>query len=435
MDAIMWLRRDLRIEDNHALYRALMSHKQVQVIFIFDTDILGKLDDPQDARVSFIHETLTSLHAQLQKFNARLWLFYGKPQAVFSSLCDQYSFEAVYANHDYEPQAIERDDNMTRFLLSRGKTFQTFKDQVIFEKDEVLKPDGSPYTVFTPYSRKWKARLEANMVQIYPCDEHVDRLHKTETDHWLNLKDIGFEPSNIAAPQQEVDLKLISNYAERRDYPAVKGTSRLSVHLRFGTISIRKLMNVAIAHSETWMNELIWREFYQMILWHFPHSVEKSFKSKYDYIEWRHDEKDFDKWCKGETGYPLVDAGMRELNTTGFMHNRVRMVVASFLCKHLLLPWKWGERYFAAKLLDFDLASNVGGWQWAAGTGCDAAPYFRVFNPELQWKKFDPDNIYVNRWVPEFQDPFTYPKPMVEHSMARDRAIERYKTGLSREAV
>lgn len=421
---IFWFRRDLRLQDNAGLYRALSQTKNVLPVFIFDTEILNKLTDKKDRRVDFIHQTLQSLKVELETLGTSLLIWYGDPVDFYSIIQPK----AVYTNHDYEPYAKERDNRIKAILEAKNVGFHSFKDQVIFEKDEVLKDDGSPYTVFTPYSKKWKAKLNDFYLKAYPTEKYFKNFQKIESLPMPSLEDIGFEPTNAVFPERKIKLKIIEKYNETRDYPALEGTSRLSVHLRFGTVSIRQLANIALKKNGTWLNELIWRDFYHMILWHFP-NVECAFKPQYDYVEWRNDEKEFKAWCDGQTGYPIVDAGMRELNETGYMHNRVRMIVASFLTKHLLIDWRWGEAYFAKKLLDFDLAANNGGWQWASGSGCDAAPYFRVFNPQLQTDKFDSEYKYIKKWVPEFGTP-SYVKPIVEHAIARERVLEAYKKAL-----
>jgi len=427
--SIFWFRRDLRLDDNAGLYHALRSGNSVLPIFIFDEQILSKLEDKADRRVDFIHRTLEGLRLQLNELGSDLLVFHGTPLEVYRKLLAEYSVKAVYTNRDYEPYAQERDKQVGEFLNEQGATFQTFKDQCIFEKDEILKDDSKPYTVYTPYSNKWKSKCNAFYLSSYPTEQYFGNFLKFRSEHFPSLEAIGFQKTDMAIPSSEVELSIIRNYHNTRDIPGLRGTSRLSVHLRFGTISIRKLARMAQETNGKFLNELIWRDFYMMILWHFPHMVGGSFKPAYDQIEWERNEKHFEVWCTGQTGYPIVDAGMRELNETGWMHNRVRMVVASFLTKHLLLDWRWGEAYFAKKLLDFELSSNNGGWQWAAGSGCDAAPYFRVFNPDLQTQKFDPQLKYTQKWVPEFQE-LTYPRPIVDHRMARDRAIERYQSAL-----
>jgi deoxyribodipyrimidine photo-lyase len=427
---IFWFRRDLRFNDNAGLYQALKQGIPVIPIFIFDKDILDKLEEKHDRRVVFIHEAIQSVQEQMVAMGSSLQVFYGKPMDVFVSLSEKHQVAGVYTNHDYEPYAAQRDGAVAAFLNSKGISFQSFKDQVIFEKDEVMKDDGTPYTVFTPYSKKWKNKLNPSHLLPYPTESLKENLYNQEPQTIPSLKQMGFHAMDLDFPLKNVEEEIVKNYKEQRDYPSIKGTSRLSVHLRFGTISIRQLAKQVRSLSEPFLNELIWREFYQMILWNFPRVGQGlAFKPAYDFIEWRNDEPAFEKWCEGQTGYPIVDAGMRELNATGFMHNRVRMIVASFLCKHLLIDWRWGEIYFAEKLLDFDLASNNGGWQWAAGSGCDAAPYFRIFNPRLQTEKFDKNLSYIRKWVPEFQE-FNYPKPIVDHDFARKRCLETYSKAL-----
>jgi len=429
---IFWFRRDLRLEDNAGLYHALKNDKPVVPVFIFDTEILDELEDKADRRISFIHETLAAMHEQLQKLGSSLQVYYGTPLDVFQKTSREYKVGTVFTNHDYEPYARQRDEAVNQYLEQQGIKFQTYKDQVLLEKEEVLKDDGTPYTVFTPYSRKWKAILSDFHLKTYPTNKYFKNFYQQKTVALPSLEDIGFEATKKAFPSKLVKEELIKDYAKTRDYPAIKGTSKMGVHLRFGTVSIRQLAAKTKDLSGTYLNELIWREFYHMILWHFPHvGAGKAFREAYDHIEWRRDNGEFEKWCEGQTGYPIVDAGMRELNETGFMHNRVRMIVASFLSKHLLLDWRLGEAYFAKKLLDFDLAANNGGWQWAAGSGCDAAPYFRIFNPYLQTKKFDPKLEYIRKWVPEL-DSFEYPPPIVDHEFARKRCLEVYGKALKK---
>lgn len=423
---LWWIRRDIRLEDNAALYYALKENTNVLPLFIFDTNILEALDETHDKRVEFIHQSLFHLKQQLEKLGSSLLIFYGRPTDIFKRL----NPTAVYTNHDYEPYAIERDTAIATILNQKVIPFKTYKDQVIFEKKEIIKQDGSPYTVFTPYSRKWKEKLNPFYIKSFPSERNFKNLGKIKPLPFPTLKDLRFEPTGSNFPLLVVKTSIIKKYHQQRDFPAVDGTSRLSVHLRFGTVSIRKLVQVAIKESQIWLNELIWREFYQMILWHYPFVVNKSFKPAYDRLEWRNDENEFMMWCAGKTGYPMVDAGMRELHATGFMHNRVRMITASFLTKHLLIDWRWGEAYFAKKLLDYELASNNGGWQWAAGSGCDAVPYFRIFNPLIQSKKFDPDIKYIRKWIPELTSG-VYPSPIVDHKIARERALKTYKAVLS----
>ena len=428
---IFWFRRDLRLYDNAGLYHALKNGNPVLPIFIFDCNILDELEDKTDRRVEFIHFSLQDIQQQLVKIDSSLDTRYGTPSDVFKELFSEYNVEKVFANHDYEPYAKERDAAIEKLLNEKGASFHTFKDQVILEKDEVLKDDGKPYTIFTPYARKWKAVLNEFHLKSYPNKKYFNNFYKQPERKIIPLEEMNFISTGQSFPGNEWQGAVIRNYKEQRNFPAIRGTSRLSVHLRFGTISIRVLADEAGALNETYLNELIWRDFYHMILWHFPKVVGHAFKPAYDKIIWRNNEKEFETWCNGQTGYQIVDAGMRELNETGFMHNRVRMIVASFLTKHLLIDWRWGEAYFAKKLLDFDLAANNGGWQWAAGSGCDAAPYFRVFNPYLQTQKFDPEFKYIRKWVPEFEE-FTYPKPVVEHDVARKRCLETYAAALKK---
>ena len=440
---IFWFRRDLRLEDNAGLYHALKAGLPVLPIFIFDKNILDKLEDKKDARVTFIHREVCRLSDELKNLGSTLLVKYGSPKKIWQELTDEFEIQNVFTNHDYEPYALERDNEMADLFKSKKIDFQTFKDHVIFEKKEVVKNDGDPYTVFTPYSKKWKEKLYERMVESndgsdvsfylkpYPTEDYFSHFFKTEKTGIPSLKTMGFETSDVEFPDKAVTQGLIKNYGKTRNYPAIAGTSRLGVHFRFGTISIRGKARKAMGLSEVFLNELIWRDFYAMILSNFPHVATEPFRPQYKHIEWRNNEKEFKAWCEGITGYPLVDAGMRELNTTGYMHNRVRMVVASFLTKHLLINWQWGEAYFAEKLLDFDLASNNGGWQWAAGCGTDAAPYFRIFNPTSQLEKFDKDLKYVKEWVPEYGTK-KYPEPIVEHKMARERCLKVYKEALNR---
>lgn len=428
--SVCWFRRDLRLEDNAALYHALRSGNPVLPVFIFDTNILEELEDKADKRVDFIHRALENMQAQLNSMSSTLHVLYGTPLDCYKQLTEKYEIAAVYTNHDYEPYATVREKVIGNFLAQKSIPLYTFKDQVIFEKSEVMKDNGEPYTVYTPYSKKWKAKLNAFYQKPYPTEKYFGNFYTQSPIAIPSLEEIGFEKTDLDVVPPELDTAIARHYHETRDIPSVRGTTKLSVHLRFGTISIRKLASEAGAISEKLLNELIWRDFYQMILWNIPRVVSEAFHKEYDNIKWRNNEAEFEKWCAGQTGYPIVDAGMRELNATGYMHNRVRMVVASFLTKHLLIDWRWGEAYFAKKLLDFDLASNNGGWQWAAGSGCDAAPYFRIFNPYLQTQKFDPDLKYIRKWVPEFQE-FSYPKPIVEHDVARQRCLQVYKEALS----
>ena len=422
---IFWFRRDLRTEDNAGLFHALNAGLPVLPVFIFDTDILSQLN-PNDARVSFIYGQLLKLKNSFEKDGSSLKVFHGKPIEFFQQIMSEYTIDAVFTNRDYEPSARERDRKVKEFLEKKGIQFFDFKDQVIFDRNDIVKENGQPYTVFTPYLRKWKATFSDGAVNELPSQKLLRNLLKTKPFDFFTIEKMGFEVAKYTVPDFDISEEKLKNYARLRDFPAEDGTSKLSTHLRFGTVSIRKVTRLAAQSSEIFLNELIWRNFYMDILWHFPKIEKQSFKPEYDQIVWRNDEPEFEAWCRGETGYPLVDAGMRELNATGYMHNRVRMVTASFLTKHLLIDWRWGEAYFAEKLMDYDLAANNGGWQWAAGCGCDAVPYFRVFNPILQREKFDPENKYILKWIPEY-DAAEYPKPMVDHAFARNRAIETYK--------
>jgi deoxyribodipyrimidine photo-lyase len=428
--AIHWFKRDLRLADNAALYYALKSGIPVQPIFIFDTEILNKLEDKSDARVTFIHQELSRLKQELQALGSDLLVYYGNPVELWPSILEELQPSAVYTNRDYEPYAKKRDTEVSTILLKHPISFNTYKDHVLFEMDEVLKDDGTPYVVFTPYSRKWKATLTPYQLKPYPTEKYFNSFNHRAPTPLITLEEMGFKKSKIAFPPKTTTLSVIKNYEANRDFPAIAGTSRLSLHLRFGTVSIRDKAAKGKKTSEKWLNELIWRDFYVHILHHFPHTVEGSFKPQYDQIHWSTNEEHFKAWCEGMTGYGLVDAGMRELNATGFMHNRVRMVVASFLTKHLLLNWRWGEAYFAQKLLDFDLASNNGGWQWAAGSGVDAAPYFRIFNPYTQIERFDSKHEYIKKWIPEWGTN-AYPKEIVDHKTARELCLATYKSGLA----
>ena len=430
--SIFWHRRDLRLEDNAGLYHALKSDLPVLPVFIFDKNILDRLENRYDKRVDFIHQQLAEIKKQLNELDSDLLVFYGTPEEIWPKIINQYNVKKVFTNHDYEPYAKERDAWVTNFFASNQITFNTYKDQCIFEYNEVLKDDGKPYTVFTPYSKKWKAKLTDLDLKSYPNDKHFSAFLKVEKRQSLiSLQDMNFKPTGADFPSKQTAQSIIKNYDKTRDYPAILGTSRLGVHFRFGTISIREKARKAIALNETFLNELIWRDFYMMILANFPHVANGAFRKEYDNIQWINNEQEFAAWCNGATGYPIVDAGMRELNTTGYMHNRVRMIVASFLTKHLLINWQWGEAYFAEKLLDFDLSANNGGWQWAAGCGTDAAPYFRVFSPQLQTERFDKQLQYIKKWVPEYGTPKQI-HPIVDHTFARKRCLEVYKAALSK---
>lgn len=424
---IFWFRRDLRLTDNHGLYRALDISKNVLPIFIFDIEILSQLENKEDKRVDFIFQTLLTINQYLEKKGKSIKIFHGKPLEIFKKLANDYLIENVFCNEDYEPSGIKRDGEIESFLTQKNIVFKQFKDQVHFHKDEILKSDGNPYSIYTPYSKQWLLKYREQKVEIYPSEKHLQNLINVEKQN-ITLEQIGFKKTNYEFESPKLEASILKTYHETRDFPTTK-TSEMSVHLRFGTISVRKLTFEAEKLNETYLKELIWREFFMQILYHFPKVINESFKRKYDNISWLYDEKNLKNWQEGKTGYPIVDAGMRQLNESGFMHNRVRMVCASFFTKHLLMDWRIGEAYFAEKLLDYDLSANNGNWQWSAGTGCDSAPYFRVFNPEEQQKKFDPDFKYIKKWVKEFGTK-DYPKPIVEHKFARLRALETYKKGL-----
>jgi deoxyribodipyrimidine photo-lyase len=425
---VFWFRRDLRLEDNAALFHALSEEENVLPIFIFDKNILSELPK-DDARVTFIHLLLENINSALQKHKSSLAVFYGEPEKVFAELIQEYQVSAVFANHDYEPYAIKRDTEISKLLKAHGIPFKTSKDQVFFEKSDIVKDDGTPYVVFTPYSKKWLGQFHKMEMRHYRSEDLLENMTK-HAGLFPDLESLGFLQSKIKVPDFDISKTLIQHYEATRNFPAFDQTSKLSPHLRFGSVSIRKIVEKAnLENDKTFLKELIWREFFMQILWHFPQTVTKSFRPKYDHIKWRYDETDFTTWCEGKTGYPIVDAGMRQLNETGTMHNRVRMIVASFLCKHLLIDWRWGEAYFALKLLDYEQSSNVGNWQWAAGSGVDAAPYFRIFNPAEQVKKFDKHLEYIKKWVPEFGTE-QYPEPMVEHKEARERCLRVYREAL-----
>ncbi len=430
-NVLFWFRRDLRFNDNAGLFEALKSGLPVVPVFIFDTTILNQLDDKRDKRVHLIHQQLVEMNTELQAYQSGLVVRYGKAQDVIIDLCAEFNASHIYCNEDYEPQAIARDKTVFNIAVAKNIIFKSFKDQVIFAKNEVLKPDGKPYTIFTPYAKKWKSLFPESSIVNYKSESLLNKMYKTTDLQLPSMAEIGFEPTNVRWEVPLLSDSVLKDYAETRNFPANEnGTSHLSVHLRFGTVSVRQLVQKASTTNEQFLNELIWREFFMMILFHFPTVTKQAFKQKYDDIPWRRSEADFERWCSGQTGYPLVDAGMRELNATGLMHNRVRMVVASFLVKHLLIDWRWGEACFAQKLLDYDLSANNGNWQWAAGCGCDAAPYFRVFNPTEQLKKFDSKCEYTRMWVPEM-DELDYVKPIVEHAFARNRVLDVFKKALT----
>lgn len=426
---IFWHRRDLRTDDNAGLSKALQLENNVQPIFIFDKNILHELPE-NDQRVKFIYQEIQRVKKEYQSQGSDLWVFYGKPKSVFKELLNSYTIEKVYSNRDYEPYAKERDKSIFELLKAEEVEMIGAKDHVIFEKSEILTNNGDPYKVYSPYMRKWKEHFQTEMLESHECHKHFEKLNKVKGHQALiSLQEMGFSDEEIHPfPSKKIKHEVIKNYHETRDIPSINGTTRMSIHLRFGTISIRALAKQAMK-NEKYLNELIWRDFYQMIIHHFPESVNRSFKPEYDKIPWENNEQHFNRWCEGKTGYPIVDAGMRELNQTGFMHNRVRMVVASFLTKHLLIDWRWGEAYFARKLLDFELASNVGGWQWAASSGVDAQPYFRIFNPYSQQERFDKDEKYIKKWVPEYGTD-EYPEAIVEHKTARQKAIDTFKETL-----
>lgn len=428
---IFWFRRDLRLEHNHGFYEALKAGKPVLPIFIFDETILSKLPK-DDARVTFIHESLQAMQDTLKKeYNSSIAIYNGTPEETFTTLIKDYSIETVYTNRDYEPYALSRDKNIESFLKTQDISFITYKDQVIFERNEIVKKDGTPYRVYTPFSRVWMDEYKRNGIQFFPSEELLNNTVQDIELPNLSLKDIGFQEANVKVEHYTVTPTLIADYEATRNFPAQDNTSKLGPHLRFGTVSVRKMVNEASKQKNiTFLKELIWREFFMQILWHFPHTAKDSFKPKYDRIEWRNNEVEFKAWCEGQTGYPLVDAGMRQLNATGFMHNRVRMLVGSFLCKHLLIDWRLGEAYFALKLHDYDMSSNIGNWQWVAGSGVDAAPYFRIFNPTTQIEKFDKKHVYIKKWVPEYQE-LTYATPIVDHKEARERCLRVYKEAVS----
>lgn len=428
--SIFWFRRDLRLRDNHGFYQALKSGHPVLPVFIFDRDILGRLPK-RDRRVLFIREQLERLNQEMVEHGSGLRVEYGRPEEIYQKIFQEHKIAHLFFNEDYEPYALTRDQKITQLAKSRGVEVHGVKDQVVFAKSECVKDNGEPYLVYTPFSRRWLAQVTPQNLKPFPSEKGLQHLYKFKVQAIPSLKDMGFESDAFAFPKTDVSANLLKAYAETRDFLAEAGTSRLGLHLRFGTVSVRDLAQKAQKTSLVFLKELIWREFFMQMLFHFPKTVDRPFDSRYEGLPWINDEKQFAAWCEGRTGYPVVDAGMRELNETGHMHNRARMIVASFLTKHLLIDWTWGERYFAEKLLDFELASNVGNWQWAAGCGCDAAPYFRVFNPELQAKKFDPEGTYVRRWVPEASSG-SYVEPIVAHDMARKRAIATFDRHLKK---
>lgn len=427
---LFWFRRDLRLDDNAGLHHCLQAGLPVVPIFIFDSNILSELDDKKDKRVSFIYHAVQQLQNQLTKLGSSLDVRYGKPLDIFKKLVLDYKVQTVYVNHDYEPYAIERDEDIKTFLQQNKILFKTFKDQVIFEKDEVVKDDGESYSVFTPYSRKWLSLLKEGDYQSHSSTKFYKNFFLQNPLPLPSLPEIGFEQAEKIPGLPAINNDIIVDYHKTRNFPGIIGTSRQGVHLRFGTVSVRKMVETAGRLNKTYLKELIWREFFMQMLWRHPRLVNECYKKDYDAIQWRNNEDDFEAWCNGKTGYPIVDAGMRELNETGFMHNRVRMITASFLVKHLLIDWRWGEAYFAKKLLDYELSSNIGNWQWVTGCGCDAAPYFRIFNPTIQVKKFDAQLQYIKQWIPELET-FSYPQPIVTHEYARERCLKVFKLGLA----
>lgn len=426
---IHWFRRDLRLVDNRALYRALKDHGEVLPLFIFDTAILERLEDRADRRVDFIHRMLVRLKRELEQAGGTLLVEHGTPEEVWPRILQRFNVGAVTVVHDHEPYSLRRDAEVQQWLEARGVAWHSYKDISIFERDEVLKADGTPYSVFTPYGRKWRSMLNDAMLREYPSGEQLHRLHKAAPLPMPSITDIGFQATDLVVPDPHVADELIAGYGATRDLPGVAGTSRLGVHLRFGTVSVRAQVRRALGHGEVFLNELAWREFFMQLMWHHPHVADRPFKPAYERMIWHNNPAHFTAWCQGMTGFPFVDAGMRELAATGFMHNRARMVTASFLVKHLLIDPRWGEAWFAEKLLDFELSSNNGNWQWVSGSGCDAAPWFRVFNPDRQLERFDHGRVYVERWIPELGTT-AYPAPIVDHAMAVNRAVEHYKSTL-----
>jgi deoxyribodipyrimidine photo-lyase len=426
---LFWFRRDLRLHDNAGLYQALKSANPVLCVFIFDRDILDKLEDRDDARVTFIFNNINKLKEELQEQGSSLLIKYDRPEQAFENILAEYNVAALYTNRDYEPYAKQRDGRIGEILQGKGIVFKTFKDHVIFEREEVVKDDQKPYTVFTPYKKRWMKTVNDFYLKAYPTEKYFTNLYQTRPLGNISLTEMGFTPSSLQFPETEYQ-HIIDDYAKNRDFPAKKGTSRIGLHLRFGTVSIREAARTSFNREQTWLGELIWREFYIMELDFFPDTERYAYRPAFDRIEWRNDENEFDAWCKGETGYPLVDAGMRELNATGFMHNRVRMIAASFMVKHLLIDWRWGEHYFARKLLDYEAATNIGSWQWVAGSGTDVMPYFRIFNPEAQLKKFDQQFAYTKKWVPEYGTS-QYPKPIVDNKEGKERALKVYRAAVA----
>jgi len=427
---IFWFRRDLRLDDNHALFKALKSGYDVLPIFIFDSNITIKLNQ-NDHRLNYINNVLDGLNKRLSENKKKIYIYKGDPIEIISKLIIKLKIKEIYLNKDYEPYAIDRDDKIEKLCVANNVSYNSFKDHVIFEEDQIVKKDGTPYVVYTPYSRKWIEKFQSNQLDSYPSELNLDGFVDSDKIREVNYL-MDFEKNIISPKTYNLNKDLIDKYEETRNFPALDSTSRIGVNLRFGTVSTRKIVKTSSERSNnTFLKELIWREFFIQILWHFPHTTEKSFKDKYERIEWRNDMDDFKLWCDGKTGYPIVDAGMNQLNKTGFMHNRLRMVVGSFLCKHLLIDWRLGEKYFADKLFDYEQASNVGNWQWVAGCGVDAAPYFRIFNPEEQQKKFDKELQFIKKWIPNY-DKDNYINKIVDHKFARERCLNTYKKALNK---
>ena len=427
---IFWFRRDLRLDDNHALFKALKSGYDVLPIFIFDSNITNKLNQ-NDHRLNYINNVLDGLNKRLSENKKKIYIYKGNPIEIISKLIIKLKIKEIYLNKDYEPYARDRDDKIEKLCVANNVSYNSFKDHVIFEEDQIVKKDGTPYVVYTPYSRKWIEKFQSNQLDSYPSELNLDCFVDSDKIREVNYL-MDFEKNIISPKTYNLNKDLIDKYEETRNFPALDSTSRIGVNLRFGTVSTRKIVKTSSQRSNnTFLKELIWREFFIQILWHFPHTTEKSFKDKYERIEWRNDMDDFKLWCDGKTGYPIVDAGMNQLNKTGFMHNRLRMVVGSFLCKHLLIDWRLGEKYFADKLFDYEQASNVGNWQWVAGCGVDAAPYFRIFNPEEQQKKFDKELQFIKKWIPNY-DKDNYINKIVDHKFARERCLNTYKKALNK---
>ena len=427
---IFWFRRDLRLDDNHALFKALKSGYDVLPIFIFDSNITNKLNQ-NDHRLNYINNVLDGLNKRLSENKKKIYIYKGNPIEIISKLIIKLKIKEIYLNKDYEPYARDRDDKIEKLCVANNVSYNSFKDHVIFEEDQIVKKDGTPYVVYTPYSRKWIEKFQSNQLDSYPSELNLGSFVDSDKIREVNYL-MEFEKNIISPKTYNLNKDLIDKYEETRNFPALDSTSRIGVNLRFGTVSTRKIVKTSSERSNnTFLKELIWREFFIQILWHFPHTTEKSFKDKYERIEWRNDMDDFKLWCDGKTGYPIVDAGMNQLNKTGFMHNRLRMVVGSFLCKHLLIDWRLGEKYFADKLFDYEQASNVGNWQWVAGCGVDAAPYFRIFNPEEQQKKFDKELQFIKKWIPNY-DKDNYINKIVDHKFARERCLNTYKKALNK---